>query len=187
MPPASAENTRWFAEEVQPHESALRSYLKHRFPGVSDHDDLVQETYTRLLRARMAGAVRHTRAFLFTTARNAAIDFLRRRGVRPVQAIPDSDKLCVLDPCRGSAADIINHEQEIRILTEAVQALPDRCREVIVLRYIEGFSYREIAERMAVSPETVKTQIAKGLRRCAEFCTAHGVERPLAFAAEGAP
>lgn len=186
--PATSENTRWFSEEVQPHESALRVYLKSRFPGVADHDDLVQETYTRLLRARMAGTVRHTRAFLFTTARNAAIDFLRRRGARPVQEeIPDSGALCVLEECRTSAPEIITHEQELRILTEAVQSLPERCREAVVLRYIEGLSYREVAERMGVSQETVKTQLAKGLRRCGEYCAARGVEPAAAFGMEGAP
>lgn len=184
--PATSENTRWFSEEVQPHESALRAYLKTRFPGVADHDDLVQETYTRLLRARMAGTIRHTRAFLFTTARNAAIDFLRRRGARPAEDIPDSGDLCVLNDERGSAREIVTHEQELRILTEAVQSLPERCRQAVVLRYIEGLSYREVAERMSVSQETVKTQLATGLRRCADYCAARGV-RSTAFATEDAP
>ncbi len=185
MPPATSENTRWFSEEVQPHESALRVYLKHRFPGVADHDDLVQETYTRLLRAKMSGTVRHTRAFLFTTARNAAIDFLRRQGVRLMTEASDSEQVCVLNEGRTSAPDILTHEQELRILTDSVQSLPGRCREVVILRYIEGLSYREIAERMEVSQETVKTQLAKGLRRCADYCAARGVEHPTAFGVEG--
>jgi RNA polymerase sigma-70 factor (ECF subfamily) len=179
MPPASSENTRWFAEEVQPHESALRSYLKHQFPGVTDHDDLVQETYSRMLRAKVTGSVRHARAFLFTTARNAALDFLRRRQARPAQELTHSDAWCVLNDNESNAtpAEIVDREQEFRMLTEAVQSLPGRCREAIALRYIEGLSYREIAERMGVSLETVKTQLATGLRRCGDHLAARGVER----------
>ena len=44
--------TSWFAEEVQPHESSLRSYLRSVFPSLPDIDDLVQESYARLLRAK---------------------------------------------------------------------------------------------------------------------------------------
>ena len=70
MPPThSAESpghglARWFAEEVQPHEPALRAYLRARFPAVGDHDDLVQETYARLLRAREQGRLTYAKAFL---------------------------------------------------------------------------------------------------------------------------
>jgi RNA polymerase sigma-70 factor (ECF subfamily) len=54
----------------------------------------------------------------------------------------------------------------------------------VVLRYIEGLSYREVAERMNVSTETVKTQLAKGLQRCGDYCAARGVVHP-AFGMEG--
>jgi RNA polymerase sigma-70 factor (ECF subfamily) len=187
MPPVTSETSRWFAEEVQPHESALRVYLKARFPGIADHDDLVQETYTRLLRARMGGSIRHTRTFLFTTARNAAIDILRRRRARPVAVIPESDAACVLDEARASAPELLHYEQGLRILTDALHALPERCRQALVLRYLEGLSYREIADRMEISQETVKTQLAKGLRRCADYCSARGLEHPVVLGAEGSP
>ena len=41
-PMSSLEQTRWFSEQVQPHEPALRAYLSKRFPALPDHDDLVQ-------------------------------------------------------------------------------------------------------------------------------------------------
>lgn len=50
MPPPDSELFRWFAVEVQPHEAALRSWLAGRFPGLKDADDVVQESYARLLR-----------------------------------------------------------------------------------------------------------------------------------------
>ena len=43
---------RWFADEVKPHERSLRAYLRSVFPGFPDVDDLVQESYVRLIRAR---------------------------------------------------------------------------------------------------------------------------------------
>ena len=64
--------SKWFSEHVQPHEPALRAYLSRRFPTGCDHDDLVQETYSRLLRLENPRGLTHPKAFLFTTARNAA-------------------------------------------------------------------------------------------------------------------
>ena len=61
-----SENTRWFAEEVQPHEPSLRSYLRAVFPSFPDIDDLVQESYARLIRARETGTVGRSLVPLFT-------------------------------------------------------------------------------------------------------------------------
>ena len=65
---------RWFAEEVQPHQGELHAFLHTRFPALTETDDLVQESYARLIRAREAGRISYVKAFLFTTARNLAID-----------------------------------------------------------------------------------------------------------------
>ena len=60
--------SRWFAEEVQPHEPALRAYLQARFPTLGDYDDIVQESYVRLLKAQAAGQVQ---------SREEALEFVR--------------------------------------------------------------------------------------------------------------
>lgn len=171
---SQTEQTRWFAEEVQPHEPALRAYLLSRFPSLNDHDDVVQETYTRLLRAQAAGNVRFAKAFLFTTARNAALDLFRRRRVTPMQSMSELKELAALEEPLG-VVETVSQQQEFEILAEAVRALPDRCREVIMLRYRDGLSYKEIAAQLGISPETVKAQMAKGTRRCAEFLAARGL------------
>ncbi|MES2694263.1 MAG: sigma factor, partial [Verrucomicrobiota bacterium] len=71
MPPSDPETARWFAQEVQPHESELRAYLRSKFSRHLDIDDLVQETYARLLQSREQTKVRSTKGYLFATARNA--------------------------------------------------------------------------------------------------------------------
>jgi RNA polymerase sigma-70 factor (ECF subfamily) len=172
MPPTK--QARWFAEEVQPHEPALRAYLLARFPSLGDHDDVVQETYARLLRAQAAGDIRYAKAFLFTTARNAALDLFRRRRVQPVELVSDDRALALLEEQPG-VAETVCQQQELDLLADAVRALPDRCRQVILLRYLDGLSYKEIAARLEISPETVKVQMAKGMRRCAEFFAARGL------------
>jgi RNA polymerase sigma factor (sigma-70 family) len=172
MPPS--EHARWFAEEVQPHEPALRAYLQARFPSLPDHDDIVQETYTRLLRTKDAGGVRYTKAFLFTAARNVAFDLFRRRGASPTEAVTDLAELAVLAEQPG-AAEQVDQRYELEVLADAVRALPDRCRQVIMLRYLDSLSYKEIALQLSISPETVKVHMAKGMRRCAAFFAERGL------------
>ncbi|MBI4625937.1 MAG: sigma-70 family RNA polymerase sigma factor [Verrucomicrobia bacterium] len=166
--------SKWFAEEVQPHEPALRAYLQARFPSLSDHDDIVQESYVRLLRAQAAGHVRYAKAFLFTTARNAALDLFRRRRVLPMEAVTDFKELFVLEE-RPGMGELVDQQYELEVLADAVRALPDRCRQVIMLRYLDGLAYKEIAVQLGISPETVKVHMAKGMRRCAAFFAERGL------------
>jgi RNA polymerase sigma-70 factor (ECF subfamily) len=57
MPPADPATARWFAEHVQPHQAVLRAWLVAQFPALPDHDDIVQEAFSRVLRQRVRGEV----------------------------------------------------------------------------------------------------------------------------------
>jgi RNA polymerase sigma-70 factor (ECF subfamily) len=171
----NSENSRWFAEEVQPHEPSLRSYLRGLFPSFPDMDDLVQDSYLRLLHAREAGKVRYAKAFLFTTARNIAIDFFRRRKVVKIDGVADLSALPVIED-KPDIADAVSRQQELQLLSQAVRQLPERCRQVLTLRLMYGLSHKEIATELSLSPHTVKAQLAKGMRRCADYLEKYGYE-----------
>jgi hypothetical protein len=55
--PNDSDSSRWFAEQVQPHEGMLRAWLRSRFPTENDVDDVVQEAYARVLEARATTAI----------------------------------------------------------------------------------------------------------------------------------
>lgn len=177
-----SDHARWFAEEVQPHESSLRSYLRGVFPSLPDVDDLVQESYARLIRAREAGRVGYAKAFLFTTARNAALDFFRRRKVVAIDGVANLAALPVAED-RPDASEAVNKQEELALLSAAVRDLPGRCRQVLTLRLLYGMSHKEIAAELRISEHTVKAQLAKGMRRCADYFEQRGVStlrRPTA-------
>lgn len=176
--PPESEQARWFTEEVQPHESSLRSYLRNVFPSLTDIDDLVQESYARLIRAKDAGRISYAKAFLFATARNAALDLVRRRRVVSIESIGDMAGLSVVED-RPDAADTANKQEELELLATAVRGLPERCRQVLTLRLLYGLSHKEIATNLRISEHTVKAQLAKGTRRCADFFEERGLlDRP---------
>jgi RNA polymerase sigma factor (sigma-70 family) len=168
------EQARWFADEVQPHEAALRAFLRSHFPSLPDVDDLVQETFVRLLRAQARGPVTSARGLLFSTARNLALDALRRRQVVTFEPMTeDGDSSVYMDA--ANVIETVSKQQEFELLTEAIQSLPDRCRQVLTLRAVYGLSQRAIAEKLGISENTVEKQMGKGLRRCGEFFAKRGL------------
>lgn len=172
---STADETRWFLEELQPHEAGLRRWLRRRFPKLTDIDDLIQDTYVRVLRARHEGRVAHARSYLFVAARNAACDQVRRLGVVEIETVAELSSLPVTDGMRD-AGETLAHHQELAILAAAIEALPPRCRLVVKLRKLRGLGYQEIAAQLGISAHTVNAQLAKGMILCREYLRAHGLE-----------
>jgi RNA polymerase sigma-70 factor (ECF subfamily) len=162
----------WFTESVRPHEAALRAFLSRRISSLPD-DDLVQETYVRLLRGADPQRLVHARAFLFTTARNIAIDHVRRTRRTPVDSLDDIAEIALLEPAPG-AADTIDHAQRHETMLTALGTLPERRREVMLLRYVDGFSGREIAVHLGLAAATVRVHLMKGVRNFAQFFRERG-------------
>ncbi|MBI5381800.1 MAG: sigma-70 family RNA polymerase sigma factor [Opitutae bacterium] len=170
----ASEHSHWFAEHVQPHEGLLRAWLAHRFPSERDIDDLMQEIYVRVLQARERSEIHAPKAFLFMTARNLAVDRARHRQISALDAITEIGEMDVLEDTADVTQQVSRHE-EFELLTLAIQALPERCRQVLTLRKIYGLSQREIAAQLGISEHTVEVQVAKGVRRCAEFLAERGL------------
>lgn len=170
-PPASIDEpapARWFAEEVHPHDSSLKAYLRSSFPAVRDVDDVVQESYLRIWKARATQPIKSAKGFLFTVARRLALDILRRDRRSPIVVVTDLDRLFVLDKT-PDAADAAATSQEIDLLVAAVDSLPARCREIFILRRLQGVPQRDIAFRLGLSEQTIQVQAARGLRKVAEY------------------
>ena len=163
-----SDHNRWFSEQVQPHESSLKAHLRSFFGKAIDVDDLVQEAYVRMIRARSAGKIGYAKAFLYSTARNLAFDLFRRRQIVSIDTVADLNDLPVLDE-KPDVGEALDRQQALERLAESVRTLPEKCRQVLTLRLLYGYSQKEIAARLGVSEHTVKAQLAKGMRRCAKI------------------
>lgn len=172
VPPA-ADGARWFAEEVQPCEQPLRSYLRKSLPSAADVDDTVQDCYVRLWRARQTGRIQTTKPFLFAIARNAVRDFFTRRARVNLIPLTETASLPVLEN-DGDLVEALCHAQELALLAEAIDSLPENCRTVILLRKIKGLPQKEIARLLDIPEHTVENLAVKGARRCADFLRDRG-------------
>lgn len=168
MNPDSAALNRWFATEVEPHRSAVRAWLLARFPTLPDVDNIVQDSLARVLQARGAGPVGSPRALLFTTARNLALDLVRRQKVVRMEPITDAMAASFLADGQDVLASVTKHE-ELELLTRAIQSLPERCRQVLTLRTAYGLTQKQIAARLGVSESTVEKAMAQAVQSCALY------------------
>jgi RNA polymerase sigma-70 factor (ECF subfamily) len=119
-----------------------------------DAEDLVQETYLRALRSfdRFTPGT-NARAWLFTILHRARVDALRRMGrAIPTQELPED----------GPAAPPVPESFVLGGLERAIQALPEGLRSAVLLRDVEGFSYKEIAEILEVPLGTVMSRLHRG-------------------------
>jgi RNA polymerase sigma-70 factor (ECF subfamily) len=174
QPPPTPNPAPWFATEVLPHEPALRAWLVTHFGPDCDVDDLVQETFARVLRAGAAPRAGSAKAFLFAAARNLAVDQLRHRRVIAFEPITELHESHVLDDKPG-VGETVSRRQELELLTAAIQSLPERCRHVLTLRKIYGLSQKEIAAQLGITEHTVEAQVGIGVKRCAEYLARFGL------------
>ena len=172
---STVEQSRWFTDEVYAHEPSLRSYLHGAFPSVRDVDDVVQESYVRIWKARLSRPIHSSKTFLFRVARHLAVDLLRRKQVSPISDSSDLAAVSVIED-RPNAADALTHHERIDLLSDALAALPERCRMVVYLRKFKGLSQKDTAAQLGVSVRTVESQFARGVKLCEDYLRQRGVE-----------
>ncbi len=134
-----------------------------RMTGDPDQaDDLAQEAFFRLLDRRVAGSEAGLKVWLFRVATNLARDGARTRETRRriLSAVPPPED------APGPDREVERGERAQRA-RQALLALAPRDREMLLLRQ-EGFSYKEIADAVGVSPRSVGTLLARALRRFAD-------------------
>ena len=170
--PSREDRARWVTEEVQQHEPAVRVYLRSRFPSI-DTDDIVQESYLKLFRARNLCSVISTKSYFFSIARNTALTLFRRERIYSAVPVAELPEWRVLDG-GPDAAESTNHRMRMALTVEAVGQLPGRCQEICRLAAWEGLAPAEIARRLGIADSTVNVQLARAVMKCAAFLRERG-------------
>ncbi|HEY0687352.1 MAG TPA: RNA polymerase sigma factor [Steroidobacter sp.] len=135
-------------------------------------EDIVQETYVKVCQFDQAGDIRHPRSFLYRTARNLALDHIKRSASRTSVSLPGDEEEHADSELLQGGQDLFDQlaaKQEFEIFCAAVQQLPLQCRRVFVLRKVYGYSQKEISRALGIGESTVEKHIAHGIRRCSVF------------------
>lgn len=151
-------------ECLLPHLNA--AYSLARWLTRDDHDawDVVQDAYLRALRFLEGFRGGDSRAWLLKIVRNTAYTWLERnRTRRPTITFDEevhSDERDGVDP-----STLLLQKADRRLIQRALAELPVKLREMLVLRELEGLSYKEIAEEADVPMGTVMSSLARGRAR----------------------
>lgn len=138
-------------------------YALHYVHDTDGAEDIVQDCFMLLWeRLSQGGVVLDVRPYLYTAVRNRCLDALRdaRRADATVPVADLADSLPD-DDCEERSF------VEARMWT-AIDALPARCREVLLLCKRDGLKYEEVASRLGISVQTVKNQMSKALKALKE-------------------
>lgn len=158
----------WLARNICPHEPALRRWLSARVRDGHQIDDIVQETYAKMATVASVEHIENPRAYFFRVALNVMATEIRRAPVVSLDSLSEIERMGIEAPDERIDT-MAEMRQELRLVAEAIAQLPDKCREVFILRKIHGLSQREIASRLGVSENTVEKHVGRGIRHLKIF------------------
>src|SRR6185437_2106513 len=151
---------RQFEQIVMPHLDA--AYNLARWLAGNDHDaeDIAQEASLRAF--RFLGSFRggNSRSWLLSIVRNTAYTWLKQNRPQAVVSIGDEELREIEDPAALTNHSSALHHADRHILQAALESLPVEFREALVLRELEGLSYKEIADIADVPIGTVMSRLA---------------------------
>jgi RNA polymerase sigma factor (sigma-70 family) len=159
-PGRRAELEALFRQENQ----TLLRFLRARLPADADPAEAAQEAYVRVLQLQSSEPT-FLRAYLFRTAENVARDIRRRRNTR----LRAGELMDGLENREEVEAPEVNQEgrlaaaQQLAIAEKALQELPPRCRQAVLLRRRDGWAVGRIAEHLGVSPRMVHLYLERAI------------------------
>ncbi|MBS1788632.1 MAG: sigma-70 family RNA polymerase sigma factor [Acidobacteria bacterium] len=161
-----------FEQVVLPHLDA--AYNLARWLTHNDHDaqDVVQESYLRALKFFSGLRSEDGRAWLLTIVRHTCYDWLRQnRRFEPLTGF--DDELQGVESDEPGPEAMLLRTAEDELLRHALEELPVEFREVVILRELEGLSYKEIADIANLPLGTVMSRLARARQRLQQALTAH--------------
>lgn len=153
------------------HWQELCRYVERRMPNISsDAADIVQLAFSRLTETEAKQDVKNTRAFLYKTAHNIAVDEIRHERVCEQyrkETVENSEAGTNLPHASGYDAEKHLLERErLRVLEQVIKKLPKKRRRIFVLNRVHGLSYDEIAAQEGMSKSAVTRHVFRALEDC---------------------
>ncbi len=125
----------------------------------------MQESYLRILEVKQKQEIRSPSGLLFKIARNVTHDRVRKKYKENIFSMAEIDQIGDLSS-GDDTVEQLEHSQKIAHLETALRSLPEKCRNIMVLRIYENLSYKQIAARLNISVDTVETQLSRALKKC---------------------
>jgi RNA polymerase sigma-70 factor (ECF subfamily) len=169
------------------HYRTLLTFVRRRTAATSHADaaaDIVQDAFLRIATLAAPQQVQQPQAFFRRVVENLMIDRFRERILLPLPlAHEDADD----GDCRENVSakahradapdDLLQAKQTAAAIDRLIVDLPPRCREVFLLRKVDGLTHDEIAERLGISQNMVEKHLRRALMAFQQFTDAEGALR----------
>ena len=171
-----------FERLMLPHLGAAHNLARWLTRNETDAEDVVQEAFLRAFKFFDTFRGSDSRRWLLAVVRNTCFTWLRQNRAGELLQAGDGEDVELIEGHEDDPEETLAQSDEREQLRRAIEELPAEFREVIVLRELEGMSYREIASVASVPVGTVMSRLARARRRLRRSLTpparkggAHGV------------
>jgi len=167
---------------VNRYSGELYPYLLKMTGHKQTAEDIFQDTFVRILTKK--GKYRgqgHFRAFIFTVARNLVYDMLRKRRVRKEISLDsitgDEDQSFELSVDETTPVDVLTKKERETIVNRAIDELPPKLKEAVILKRFCNYSYEDIAEMVGCSTSAIKMRVSRALSQLGKMISEYENER----------
>jgi RNA polymerase sigma factor (sigma-70 family) len=157
-----ADVIEWLSCHFLPFEAELRLMLRRVCASPAEIDDVIQDTYCKVLALDSVHHVREPRAYLVRTAKNIVTDRLRHDAVVHFEAISNLDELVLTDDT-PSPERVVHARAELAWVMGLIGKLPERCRKVFQARRLHGLSQNETASTLGITEGLVEYETARAM------------------------
>jgi RNA polymerase sigma factor (sigma-70 family) len=174
-----------FEETVLPHLGAAYNLARWLTRNDTDAEDVVQEAYLRAFKHFGSFHGGDGRPWLLTIVRNTCYTWMQHNRSLDL-AIPLDDELHEIESKDLNPEALLLQSADTRMVRQALEKLPVEFREVIVLRELEGLSYKQIADVVDIPLGTVMSRLARARKRLQQILKGHEPKEPSEVARVGA-
>jgi RNA polymerase sigma-70 factor, ECF subfamily len=159
-----------FELTVLPHLASAYNLARWLTRNAQDAEDVVQEAYLRAFRFFPGFRGGDARAWLMTIVRNSCYSWLHANR-SPHDVAEFDERIFVPDSRAPNPEEVVLQNDNKTLVRRALEKLPAKFREVLILRELEGMSYREIAEITGMPPGTVMSTLSRARGRFRQVLT----------------
>jgi RNA polymerase sigma-70 factor (ECF subfamily) len=160
-----------FEETMLPHMDAAHNLARWLLRNEQDAQDVVQEAYLRAFKSFAGFHGSNGRAWLLTIVRNTSYTLLKKNHAVDLTTTFD-EEIHTSGQESVSPATVLEHSENAELIKEAMDELPVDFREILVLRHLEGLSYKEIGDIAQIPPGTVMSRLSRARAELKEYLAA---------------
>jgi len=172
MPTNKQTNNRVLTAFQSCRDGLVRSIMKMSV-AQQDVDDILQETFIRVLHSDAKQQIKSPKGYLFVVSRNLVLKTLMQQSK---EIHTELDDALLENDVDDTVEKALYQKLKFERFSKVLSALPEKNRRAILLRKLYSLSHKEIAKKMDVSVSSVEKYIATGLKQCKQSLYAQGYE-----------